>query len=76
MRQLVSRTERTPNQSDRVAEELPRLCRLAALRDRAGQVDRQDQRLLVLCAEQAGLLDNGLVLDLHGPGVLALPRVR
>ena len=32
------------------------------------------KRPLVLCAEQVGLLDEDLALDLHGLGVLALPE--
>ena len=36
------------------------------------QVIRREQRVLVLCAEHAGLLDDDTTLDLYGFGVLAL----
>ena len=58
----------------RVAEELPGLCLLAAPRERERhrQVDRQDQRRLVLGAEQAGRVDEDRTLDLRGLGEFAL----
>ena len=73
LRQLVSRTEGAQSLSECVAEKLRRLRLLVALPERERQVDRRDQRLLVICAEQAGLLDEDLALDLHCLGVLVLP---
>ena len=73
---LVSRTERAQTQHQRLAKQLLGLHVLAALRERVRQVGRRDQRMLVLCAEQAGLLNENLTFDLHGLGVLALPRER
>ena len=72
VRDPVSRTEHAPRSSQRLAEELLRLCLLAALREGACEVARRVQRLLVLRAEQAGPLDEDLTLDLRGLGVLAL----
>ena len=72
----MSRTERAPRQSQRVAEELLALRLLATLRERGRQVGRRDQRVRVLCAGQAGRGDEDLALDLHGLGVLALLRER
>ena len=71
MRQLVTQTERTPSQSQPFAEELRRLRLLVAPRERESQVGRRDQRALLLCAEQAGLLDEEPTLDLRSIGVLA-----
>ena len=72
MRSLVGRTKRAPSQSQRVAEELPRLFLLAAISERASEVARRDQRRLVFCAKQARNLGKNLALDLRGLGVLAL----
>ena len=68
----MSQTERAPRQSKRLAEELIRLPLLTALPERVRQVGRRRQRALVLRAEQVGLLDEDLTLDLRGLGVLAL----
>ena len=72
LRLLVIRTERTPNQSQQAVEELLRLRLLAAPQERDRQGFRQEQRVFVLCAEQAGRLDEDLALDLRGLGVLTL----
>ena len=69
---VVSRAECAPRKSQRPAEELLALRLLAAPPERTRQVGRRNQRALVLCAEQAGLLDEDLALDLHGLSVLAL----
>ena len=69
---LVSWTERALRQSQRVAEELPGLRLLAAPREHERQAARREQRALVLCAEQTGLLDEGLAVDLHGLDVISL----
>ena len=69
----MSRTERASSQRQRLAEEPFRLRLVATLRERAREVDRRDQRVLVLCTEQAGREDEDLTLDLHILGVLALP---
>ena len=71
-RSPVSRSEHALTQSKRLAKQLPRLRLLAALRERDRQADRRDQRMLVLCAEQAGSRHEDLALDLRGLGVLAL----
>ena len=76
LRDPVSRTERAPRQNQRLAEELLALRLKAAPCEGAREVARRDQRLLVPCAEQAGLLDEDLALDRHGLGVLALPFER
>ena len=68
----MSRVERAPTQSHRVVEELLRLHLLAAPSDPKSQVGRRGQRTLVLCAEQAGHMDENLALDFHGTSVLAL----
>ena len=52
--QLVIRTERAPTQSQRLAKKLLALRLSVAPRERERQVGRRDQRVLVLCAEQAG----------------------
>ena len=66
------RAERTPKQSQCAAEQLRRLCLEATLFERKRQVTRREQRIMVLCTEQASLLYEDLALDLHGLGVLAL----
>ena len=53
LRVLVSLTKRAPRHNQRFAEELLRIRLLVAPREQDGQVERQDQRLLVICAEQA-----------------------
>ena len=73
LRNLVSWTERAPRQSKRLAEELLHLRLLAAVREPDRQIARRDQRVLVLRAEQAGLLGENLALDPRGLGVPVLP---
>ena len=70
MRKLVSRTERAPSQSQRLAEELRALRFLAAVRERDRQV-RREQLGFVLRVEHASRGDEDLTLDLRGFGVLA-----
>ena len=73
--QLVGRTERAMSENQRLAEKflVLRLGRLGATpRERERHVVRREQRVRVLCAEQAGSLDEALALDRHGLGVLAL----
>ena len=72
LRVLVSRTERVLAQGQRVAEELLGLRLLATLPERGHKVGRRGQRALVLSAEEAGILDESLALDLRGLSVLAL----
>ena len=78
LRLLVNRTKRASAQSQRLAEQPLRLHLLAASRERDCQVARREQRLLVLCTEQACRGDEDLALDLSGFGVLVLlfERVR
>ena len=73
LRKRASRTNRAQSQSQRLAEEPLRLRLLVALRERTCEVTSRSQRPLVLCTEEAGLLDENLALDLRGLGVLVLP---
>ena len=72
MRELVSRTDCAPRQSQRLAEELPHLLLLAVPREQDRQVVPQYQRALVLYAEPVSLLGENFALDFRDFSVLAL----